>query len=84
MPAFSAAPMASGVFKSRSRMAAVNVFNPTPKQAHAVYGIAPPIKRRLTGQIAGITGAYGNVGSVAFLTVLSFLPARNIQGFNCW
>ena len=39
----------------------------------AVYGIAPLIKRRLTGQIAGITGAYGNVGSVAFLTVLSFV-----------
>lgn len=39
----------------------------------AVYGIAPLIKRRLTGQIAGLTGAYGNVGSVAFLTVLSFV-----------
>ena len=39
----------------------------------AVYGIVPLIKRRLTGQIAGMSGAYGNVGSVAFLTVLSFV-----------
>jgi NNP family nitrate/nitrite transporter-like MFS transporter len=31
------------------------------------------IKRRLTGQIAGMSGAYGNVGSVAFLTVLAFV-----------
>ncbi len=39
----------------------------------AVYGIVPLIKRRLTGQIAGLSGAYGNVGSVAYLTVLSFV-----------
>lgn len=39
----------------------------------AVYGIVPLIKRRLTGQIAGMSGAYGNVGSVVFLTVLSFV-----------
>ena len=39
----------------------------------AVYGIIPLIKRRLTGQIAGMSGAYGNVGSVIFLTVLSFV-----------
>ena len=39
----------------------------------AVYGIIPLIKRRLTGQIAGMSGAYGNVGSVVFLTVLSFV-----------
>lgn len=39
----------------------------------AVYGIIPLIKRRLTGQIAGMSGAYGNVGSAVFLTVLSFV-----------
>jgi len=39
----------------------------------AVFAIVPLIKRRLTGQIAGMTGAYGNVGAVAFLTVLSFV-----------
>ncbi len=37
-----------------------------------VYAVLPIIKRRLTGQIAGIAGAYGNVGSVLFLLVLSF------------
>jgi len=38
----------------------------------AVFAMVPLIQRRLTGQIAGMTGAYGNVGGVAFLTVLSF------------
>jgi len=36
----------------------------------------PLIKRRLTGQIAGIAGAYGNVGAVIFLTVLSFVTPQ--------
>ena len=39
----------------------------------AVFAITPLIKRRLTGQIAGMVGAYGNVGGVIFLTVLSFV-----------
>jgi len=39
----------------------------------AVFAVVPLVKRRLTGQIAGMTGAYGNVGGVAFLTVLSFV-----------
>ncbi|MGH8513691.1 MAG: MFS transporter, partial [Gammaproteobacteria bacterium] len=38
----------------------------------AVFAMVPLIQRRLTGQIAGMTGAYGNAGGVAFLTVLSF------------
>ncbi|WP_346837350.1 NarK family nitrate/nitrite MFS transporter [Microbulbifer sp. SAOS-129_SWC] len=37
----------------------------------AVFAVVPLIKRRLTGQIAGMTGAYGNVGAVFYLTVLS-------------
>lgn len=37
----------------------------------AVFAAVPLIKRRLTGQIAGMTGAYGNVGAVVYLTVLS-------------
>ncbi|CAA9891225.1 Nitrate/nitrite transporter NrtP [Candidatus Methylobacter favarea] len=41
----------------------------------AVYAIVPLIKRRMTGQIAGMVGAYGNVGGVLFLTVLSFVSA---------
>ncbi len=44
----------------------------------AVFAAVPLIKRRLTGQIAGMTGAYGNVGAVCYLTVLSFV---NYQTF---
>ena len=39
----------------------------------AVFAAVPLIKRRLTGQIAGMTGAYGNVGAVTYLTVLSMV-----------
>lgn len=42
----------------------------------AVFAIVPLIQRRLTGQIAGMTGAYGNVGAVCFLTVLSFVTPQ--------
>jgi NNP family nitrate/nitrite transporter-like MFS transporter len=41
----------------------------------AVFAVVPLIKRRMTGQIAGMTGAYGNVGAVIYLTILSFVPA---------
>jgi len=39
----------------------------------AVFATVPLIKRRMTGQIAGMTGAYGNVGAVFYLTVLSLV-----------
>ena len=39
----------------------------------AVFAMVPLVKRSMTGQIAGMTGAYGNVGAVIFLTVLSFV-----------
>ena len=42
----------------------------------AVFAMVPLIKRRQTGQIAGMVGAYGNVGAVIFLTVLSFVSAH--------
>lgn len=42
----------------------------------AVYALVPIIKRRQTGQIAGQVGAYGNVGGVLFLTVLSFVTPQ--------
>ncbi|MBT9098323.1 NarK family nitrate/nitrite MFS transporter [Methylovulum psychrotolerans] len=43
----------------------------------AVFAMVPLIKRRMTGQIAGMVGAYGNVGGVLFLTVLAFVsPAE--------
>jgi len=41
----------------------------------AVFAMVPLIKRRMTGQIAGMAGAYGNVGAVVFLTVYSFVDA---------
>lgn len=37
----------------------------------AVYAMLPMIKRRLTGQIAGMVGAFGNVGGVIFLSIYS-------------
>lgn len=40
----------------------------------ATYAIVPLVKPRITGQIAGNVGAYGNVGAVAYLTIYSFLP----------
>jgi nitrate/nitrite transporter NarK len=36
--------------------------------------IVPLLRRRLTGQIAGMVGAYGNVDAVAHLTIDSLLP----------
>ncbi len=37
----------------------------------AVYAMVPLVQRRMTGQIAGMAGAFGNVGAVTFLTVNS-------------
>ncbi len=39
----------------------------------AVYAMVPLIQRRMTGQIAGMAGAFGNVGAVLFLTVNSLI-----------
>lgn len=39
----------------------------------AVYAMVPLIQRRMTGQFAGMVGAFGNVGGLSFLTVLSFV-----------
>lgn len=41
----------------------------------AVFAMVPLVKRRMTGQIAGIAGAYGNVGAVTYLTVYSFVDS---------
>ncbi|MDQ7000450.1 MAG: NarK family nitrate/nitrite MFS transporter [Mariprofundus sp.] len=42
----------------------------------AVYAVVPLVKRRLTGQVAGMAGAFGNVGGVIFLTILSFVSSQ--------
>jgi NNP family nitrate/nitrite transporter-like MFS transporter len=39
----------------------------------AVYAMVPLIQRRMTGQIAGMVGAFGNVGGLLFLTVNSLV-----------
>lgn len=42
----------------------------------AVFAMVPLIQRRMTGQVAGMAGAYGNVGGLVFLTVLSFVSPQ--------
>ena len=39
----------------------------------ATFGIIPSIKRRLTGQISGMAGAYGNVGAVFYLFIFMYV-----------
>jgi MFS transporter, NNP family, nitrate/nitrite transporter len=39
----------------------------------AFYAIVPLVKRRVSGQIAGMAGAYGNIGAICFLTVYLFV-----------
>jgi MFS transporter, NNP family, nitrate/nitrite transporter len=46
--------------------------------AGATFGIAPLLQRRVTGQIAGIIGAYGSVGSVFYAVLYSALPSNPI------
>jgi NNP family nitrate/nitrite transporter-like MFS transporter len=40
----------------------------------STFAMVPLVKRRITGQVAGNVGAYGNVGAVAYLTIYSLLP----------
>ncbi len=42
----------------------------------AVYSIVPLVKKRVSGQIAGMAGAFGNVGAVTFLTIGLFVSDR--------
>src|SRR5438270_8292140 len=58
----------------------------------ANFCIAPLIRKPLTGQIAGLIGAYGSVGSVAFMTILLLTNAATffasmactaLAGFLC-
>ncbi|HBR00597.1 MULTISPECIES: MFS transporter [unclassified Roseofilum] len=44
----------------------------------STFAMVPLIKRRITGQIAGNVGAYGNVGAVAYLTLFSLLPSGDV------
>lgn len=42
----------------------------------ATFAIIPLINKKMTGQIAGMAGAYGNVGAVCFLVIYSFVDAK--------
>ena len=45
----------------------------TQASSGAVYAMVPLVQRRMTGQIAGMVGAFGNVGAVIFLVVNSLV-----------
>jgi NNP family nitrate/nitrite transporter-like MFS transporter len=42
----------------------------------ATFAIIPLINRRMTGQIAGMAGAFGNVGAVVYLVIYSLVDAQ--------
>lgn len=44
----------------------------------STFAMVPLMKRRVTGQVAGNVGAYGNVGAVAYLTLFSLLPEGDV------
>lgn len=60
----------------------------------ATFAVIPMINKKMTGQIAGMAGAYGNVGAVIYLVVYSLVDAKTfffiIAGgaflslFYCW
>ena len=38
--------------------------------------VIPMIRKDMTGQIAGMAGAYGNVGAVVYLVIYSLVDAK--------
>ena len=42
----------------------------------ATFAIIPLIKKEMTGQVAGMAGAYGNVGAVVYLVLFSVVDAK--------
>ena len=60
----------------------------------ATFAIIPMIKKKMTGQIAGMAGAYGNVGAVVYLVLYSLVDAKTffyiisagavLSFFYCW
>ncbi len=39
----------------------------------AIFAFVPLVRRAITGEVAGIVGAYGNAGAIVFLIVLTFI-----------
>ena len=60
----------------------------------ATFAVIPMINKKMTGQIAGMAGAYGNVGAVIYLVVYSLVDAKTfffiiaggafLSFFYCW
>lgn len=42
----------------------------------ATFAVIPMIKKRITGQVAGMAGAYGNVGATVYLTLYTFVSPQ--------
>ncbi len=42
----------------------------------ATFAIIPMINKKMTGQIAGMSGAYGNVGAVVYLVIFSLVDSK--------
>ncbi len=42
----------------------------------STFAVIPMVNKRMTGQIAGMAGAYGNVGAVVYLVIYSLVDAR--------
>ena len=42
----------------------------------ATFAVIPMVNARMTGQIAGMAGAYGNVGAVVYLVIYSMVDAK--------
>jgi NNP family nitrate/nitrite transporter-like MFS transporter len=43
----------------------------------AIFAFVPLIRKAITGEVAGIVGAYGNAGAILFLIVFSHLQASD-------
>lgn len=43
----------------------------------AIFAFVPLIRKSITGEVAGIVGAYGNAGAILFLIVFSHLDAHD-------
>lgn len=44
----------------------------------AIFAFVPLVRRAITGEVAGIVGAYGNAGAILFLILLTFLNATGL------
>ncbi len=42
----------------------------------STFAIIPTVNKKMTGQIAGMAGAYGNVGAVIYLVIFSLVDSR--------